>query len=40
MEYIKGFTSDKDSLTDIHTVSEITGLTLEEIRGSFKIIRL
>lgn len=40
--YVVGFTSEKYSLTDIHIVSEITGLTIEEIMKSpkFKVIEL
>ena len=40
--YVVGFTGEKDSLTDIDIVSEITGLTIEEILKSpkFEVIEL
>jgi len=38
-EFVEDFTSDGD-LTPIDIVSEITGLTYEEIRSCSKIIRV
>jgi hypothetical protein len=38
--YVIEFTGEKDSLTDINIVSEITGLTIEEIKQSFKVVEL
>lgn len=38
-EFIDGFTSDGE-LTPIDIVSEITGLTYDEIRSSSKIVRV
>ena len=40
MHYVVGFMTGNDSLTDIHEVSEVTGLSIDEIKKSFEDIEL